>query len=61
MRKAAEFPHFLMVARMMLSYWEAVIASAAKQSRIMQRFLDCFVARAPRNDGWIASSLRSSQ
>jgi hypothetical protein len=28
-----------------------VIASAAKQSRKQQGRLDCFVARAPRNDG----------
>ena len=37
-----------------------VIASAAKQSRGHTRPLDCFVARAPRNDGqwWSASGLR---
>ena len=29
-----------------------VIASAAKQSIAPQAKLDCFVARAPRNDGW---------
>jgi hypothetical protein len=29
----------------------SVIASAAKQSRGRKKELDCFVARAPRNDG----------
>ncbi|QAU39240.1 hypothetical protein XH86_17385 [Bradyrhizobium guangdongense] len=37
-----------------------VIASEAKQSRVLRReTLDCFVATAPRNDGWIGRLLTS--
>jgi hypothetical protein len=34
----------------MLSPYPVVIASEAKQSRSRKKKLDCFVARAPRND-----------
>jgi hypothetical protein len=30
-----------------------VIASEAKQSSLPALVLDCFVAYAPRNDGWL--------
>jgi hypothetical protein len=34
-----------------MSKTNSVIAGAAKQSRGRKKELDCFVARAPRNDG----------